>query len=73
MEKSRHTLTLEGGGQTQSYVIFSKSIYYIIFVESARSSGLAGIIFNLRLEGKKRIRLSCFLLVLIYVKLGILV
>ena len=24
------------------------------------SGGLAGIIFNLRLEGKKRIRMSCF-------------
>ena len=33
----------------------------------------AGIIFHLRLEGKKCIRKSCFLLVLIYVKLGVLV
>ena len=34
---------------------------------------MAGIIFNLRLEDKTRIRMSCFLLVLlvlIYVKLG---
>ena len=29
-------------------------------LEIARSSGLAGIIFHLRLEGKKRIRMSCF-------------
>ena len=29
-----------------------------------RSSGLEGIIFHLRMEGKKRIRMSCFLLVL---------
>ena len=28
-EKFLHTLTLGGGGQTQSYVIFSKSIFYI--------------------------------------------
>ena len=39
----------------------------------AWSNGLAGIIFHLRLEGKKSIRMSCFLLVLIYVKLGVLV
>ena len=32
-------------------------------LEIARSSGLAGIIFHLRLECKKRIRMSCFLLV----------
>ena len=37
-------------GQTHSYVIFSKSIFYI-----RNSSGLAGIIFHLRLEGKKSI------------------
>ena len=30
MEKSLHTLTLgRAGGQTHSYVIFSKSIFYI--------------------------------------------
>ena len=29
LEKSLHTVTLGGGGQTQSYVIFSKSIFYI--------------------------------------------
>ena len=28
LEKTLHTLTL-GGGQTRSYVIFSKSIFYI--------------------------------------------
>ena len=29
LEKSLHTLTLGGGGQTHSNVIFSKSIFYI--------------------------------------------
>ena len=29
-------------------------------LEIAQSSGLPGIIFHLRLEGKKRIRISCF-------------
>ena len=52
---------------------FLRYIFQVdIILEKARSSGLAGIIFHLRLEGKKRIRMSCFLLVLIYVKLGIL-
>ena len=54
MEKSLHTLTLGGGGQTHSYVMFR----YFIF-EIARSSGLAGIIFHLRLEDKL-IRMNCF-------------
>ena len=36
------------GVKTHSYVIFSKSI-----LETGRSSSLAGIIFHLRLEGKK--------------------
>ena len=45
------------GGQTHSYVIFSKSIFYI---RNRASSGLAGIIFHLGLEGKNRIRMSCF-------------
>ena len=31
-----------------------------MILEIARSSGLAGIIFHLRLEGKKRIKLNCF-------------
>ena len=39
-------------------------------LEITRPSGLAAIIFYLRLEGKKRIRMSCFLLALIYVKTG---
>ena len=43
-------LLWEGGGQTYSYVIFSKSIFYI---RNHAVSGLAGIIFHLRLEGKK--------------------
>ena len=30
-------------------------------LEIARSSGLAGIIFHLRLEGKIRVRMSCFI------------
>ena len=29
LEKPQHTLTLGRGGQTHSYVIFSKSIFYI--------------------------------------------
>ena len=45
-----------GGGQTHSYVIFSKLIFYI----RNRAVNDAGIIFHLRLEGKKRIRMSCF-------------
>ena len=45
------------GGQTHSYVYFPCR-YFIL--EIARSSGLAGIIFHLRLEGKKSIRMSCF-------------
>ena len=32
----------------------------IFIIEIARSSGLAGITFHLRLEGKKRFRMSCF-------------
>ena len=64
MEKSLYTLTLGGGVKTHSYVIFSKSIFYNV-LEIARSSGLTGIKFHLRLEGKKRtIRMSCFLIVL---------
>ena len=59
MKKSLHTLTLGERGQTHEYVVFSKSIFIL---EIARSSGLAGIIFHFRLEGKKRIRMSCFLL-----------
>ena len=43
-EKSLNTLTLGGGGQTYSYVIFSKLIFYI---RNRTSSGLAGIIFHL--------------------------
>ena len=46
--KNLYILLLWEGGQTHSYVIFSKSI-----LEIARLSGLAGIIFHLRLEGKK--------------------
>ena len=49
MEKSLHTLTL-GSGQTHSYVIYFPSRNFIL--EIARSSGLAEIIFHLRLEGK---------------------
>ena len=44
------------------------SRYFIL--EIARSNGLAGIIFHLRLEGKKHIRMSCFLLVLILRQTG---
>ena len=57
MEKTLHTLTLGSGGQTHSYVIFSKSKFYI---RNRASSGLAGIIIYLPLEGEKRIRMSCF-------------
>ena len=41
-------------------------------LEIARPSGLAGIMFHLRLEGKKRIRMSCFcyLVVLILCQTG---
>ena len=50
LEKSLYTLTLRGRGQTHSYVIFSKSIFYI---RNRAVKCLAGIIFHLRLEGKK--------------------
>ena len=44
---------------------FLRNIFQVdILLEIAQSSGLAGITFHLRLEGKKRIRMSCFLLVL---------
>ena len=54
LEKSLHTLTW-GECEIHSYVIFSKSIFYI---------SLAGIIFHLRLESKKRFTMSSFLLFL---------
>ena len=56
LKKSLYTLTF-GRGQNHSYVIFSKSIFIL---EIVRSSGLARIIFHLRLEGKKRIKMSGF-------------
>ena len=48
------------GGQTHSYLVFSKSIFYII---NRPVKWLAGIIFHLRLEGKK-VKDWLFLLVL---------
>ena len=57
LQKSLHTLTSGRAGQIHFYVIFSKPIFYII---NRASSGLARIILHLRLEGKKRIRMSCF-------------
>ena len=66
-----------GGGQTHSYVIFSKSIFYIRN-HAVKWFGRDFISFASG-RYKKRIRMSCFLLVLlvllvlIYVKLGVLV
>ena len=50
LEKSLHTLTFKGreGYQTHSYVIFSKSRYFML--EIAWSSGLADIIFHLSIN-----------------------
>ena len=70
-EKSLHTVTLVGEVVKPILTYYFPSRYFIL--EIARTSGLAGIIFHLRLEGKKRVRMSCFLLVWIYVKLGVLV
>ena len=71
--KNLYILLLWGGGSNP----FLRNIFQVdIYIKIARSSGLAGIIFHLHLEGKKLIRMSCFLfvlLVLIYVKLGVLV
>ena len=41
---------------------FLRNIFQVLYfiLEIARSSCLAWIIFHLRLEGKKRIRMSCF-------------
>ena len=57
MEKSLHTLTL-GRRSNPILRIFCK--VSIVLLEIARSSGLAGIKFRLRLEGEIRIRKSCF-------------
>ena len=63
----------KGVGKISTYSYFVEGVkpiltYYFpsryFILEIARSSGLAGIIFHLRLEGKKRIGMSCFLLVL---------
>ena len=62
LEKSLHPLTL-GWGSLKPIITQYFPCRYVI-LEIARSSGLAGIIFHLRLEGKKRISMSCFLLVL---------
>ena len=58
MEKiSIHTLTLEREGSNS----FLRNIFRQYFIlEISQSSGLAGITFHLHLEGKKRIRMSCF-------------
>ena len=50
LEKSLVPLLWGDGGQNHSYVIFSKSIFYI---RNRAVSGLAGIIIHLRLDGKK--------------------
>ena len=72
----------EGVGKISTYSYFGegrsnpflRNIFQIyIILEITRPSGLARIIFHLRLEGKKRIRMSCFLLFLFNVKLEILV
>ena len=58
LEKSLHTLTL-GRGVKPILTYSFPSGYFILKI--ARSIGLAGIIFHLRLEGIKRIvRMSCF-------------
>ena len=57
LDKSLHTFTFGEGGQTHSYVIFSKSIFYI---RNRAVLWFGGIIFHLCLEGKKRIGMSCF-------------
>ena len=60
MEKFLHTLTLgRGSNVIFSYIIFSKSIFYISNREVG--SGLAGIIFHLRLEGINCIMMSWFI------------
>ena len=59
MEQSLHTLTLGRGSNTFLRNIFQVDIFIL---EIARLNGLAGILFNLRLEGKKRISMSCLLL-----------
>ena len=69
MEKSLHIPNLGGGVRSNSFL---RNIFQVdnFILEIARSSDLAGIIFYLRLEGKKRIRVSCFLLVLILRQTG---
>ena len=62
-EKSLHTLTLGRGSKPFLRNTFP-SRYFIL--EIRRSSGLAGIIFDLHLEDKKHIRMSCFLPFLLF-------
>ena len=72
MEKSLHTLTLGRGSNPFLRNIFKVDVFIL---EIARSSGLARIIFNLHLKGKKywdELFFTCFAF-LIHVKLGVLV
>ena len=71
--KNFYILLLCGGRVKSILMQYFPTRYFIL--EISRSSGLAEIIFHLRLKGKKSIRRICFLLVflvLICVKLRVL-
>ena len=56
-QKNLYILLVWGGGQNHFYVIFYKSIFYI---RNRAVKWFGRVTFHLRLEGKKRIRMSCF-------------